>query len=149
MFPGTQARVSDAGDSELSRPPGPTYSQLIGSDHGNQERNSPMPPPRTDARRMHEGGSDSGYGSEIGRSDQPQSSLSSSSLATEDFNRNRATNLPHNGSTPHHDYPFGYTDRDRLYEQDRNMEWSLLSGWYDRRTGPYVRIKAKNLVEVI
>ena len=145
MYPGMQARVSDAEDSDLPRRTGHTYSHFIGSDHRDEERNSPMPPPRRDTRRVHEDGSDSGYGSTIGGSYSSASRLSSSnsSLATEDPNRNHAANLPHNGIVPRHPYPFGQTDRDRRLEQDPDMIWSPIIGWYDRRNGPYVRIGQK------
>lgn len=143
MYPGVQARGSDAEDSDLTRRPYHTYSELIGSDHGDEERNSPMAPPRGDTF------TDSGYGSGIGRSHPSQSSLSNSTLFPEGSDRSSGTNPSHNASVPHDRYPFGRTDRDRLYEQDPNMVWSRLSGWHSRTTGPYVRIKAKNIGEVI
>ena len=91
MYPGMQARASDAEDSEPPRRARRLFSGILESDHGSQTSES-----------------NSGYGSSTRRSHDPsQASMSDPSLEPWDSISNQDSNPSENGNFPRNPSPRG------------------------------------------
>ena len=133
MYPGMQARVSDADESEPPRRSQRELSGIFESDHGDEGPQSPIRPPRRNAgmhaRMSDDNESHSGCISCVGPSYPSQTSLSDYSLDPRDSSSNRDSSLSDNNYIPGNHSPQGYPNTHRLYTQDE---------YYDPRFGTNV-----------
>ena len=136
MYPGMQARVSDAEESEPPRLSQHESSGILESDYGDEEPESPIRPLRRNAG-MHARMSDvseshSGYNSSVGQSYPSQTSLSDNSLDPRDSSSNR-------DSSPSED---SYIPRNHASQETYSIHRrSFRDHSYRPRFGPYVVVR--------
>ncbi len=149
MYPGMQARVSDAGDSELARRPRSEFWAIVESTRHDQDSNSS----RRQSRRHP---SPLGAVSEAGECDSDdgssRSSVSDYSLRPRDSASNRASSPSDDGYNPRNRSPRRNSRTHHRYEVEEEEEEEDHE-YYDPRVGaiiiPIVCIDRRALVKLV
>ena len=148
MYPGAQARVSNAEDSEPSRCSRNGLLAILESDRHEQDSESSRHPSRIHPGILppasDTGESDSEYGSRVGRSIPSQAGLSDYSLDPRDSTSNRGSSPSDNGQMPRSISPRGTSNIDHRYAED--MYYDPRHGAHIMTIGPDVRTEPNYLV---